>query len=302
MTAATVSGRRYQRTRVRGLAPWTPTARSAALLAAVYGVLEEYRQWWPLTCRQLYYRLVAAEVLDKTEAAYSRLAETLNRARRAGLIEWSAVRDDGTVSLGIACFDDPADFRGHVTAEARRYRVDRQAAQLRRVEVWVESAGMAPQIARAVEPYGVSVYSSGGFVSTTARHDAACRVIADGRPFTLLQVGDHDPSGLSVVDSLAADLAALVADLGGSHPVEVARVAITPAQADERGAPSAPQKSTDRRGAHMAETWQCEALPPDALAAIVRAAVTDRVDATRHAATLDREDAERDALIEWVTR
>ena len=56
--------------------------------ARVCGVL-------PLTVRQIFYRLVGAHGYDKTEQAYARLGEHLNRARRAGLIEFDAIRDDG---------------------------------------------------------------------------------------------------------------------------------------------------------------------------------------------------------------
>ena len=83
------------KTRPRGFAPWSPRSETLKLLAQVHGVLEEYRKYLPLTCRQVFYRLVGAHGYDKTERAYSRLCETLNRARRAGHIPFPVIRDDG---------------------------------------------------------------------------------------------------------------------------------------------------------------------------------------------------------------
>jgi hypothetical protein len=81
--------------RVRGLAPWQPRAATLALLDLVRGILTEYRQYLPMTLRQIFYRLVGAHDYPKDEKAYSRLGEHLNRARRDMLIPFSAIRDDG---------------------------------------------------------------------------------------------------------------------------------------------------------------------------------------------------------------
>ncbi len=86
-------GRRH--VRVRGHADWKPRPWTVALLEQVQAVLREYAAYLPLTLRQVFYRLVGAHGYDKTEQAYDRLGEALNRARRAGMIPWEALRDDG---------------------------------------------------------------------------------------------------------------------------------------------------------------------------------------------------------------
>ena len=83
-------------TRVRGMARWNPRADTIDLLDAVKGMLIEYAAYLPMTFRQIFYRLVGAHGYDKTEQAYARLGEHLNRARRASLIEFDAIRDDGS--------------------------------------------------------------------------------------------------------------------------------------------------------------------------------------------------------------
>lgn len=75
-----------KRTRPRGFVPWNPSAALVDRVQAVLGVLAEYRAHLPLTNRQVFYRLVATRGYDKTEAAYARLCETVNRARRSGFM------------------------------------------------------------------------------------------------------------------------------------------------------------------------------------------------------------------------
>jgi hypothetical protein len=289
------------------MAPWRPSGATTVVLDAIEAVLTEYLDYWPMTARQVYYRLVAQEVLDKTELAYERLTGMLNRARRAGRVDWDAIRDDGTTWLEPASYRNRQAFVATVGYSVDTYRRARLANQPRRLEVWVEAAGMAPQAADAVRDYGVPVFSSGGFNSLTSKKDAAQRAVNDGRPLTILHVGDCDPSGLALVDNLAEDLPALalgLADMPMCPPprIDIVRLAITPEQAIELDAPSSPQKARDRRGEHMAECWQCEALPPDTLAGIIRDAVRERVDADLFAEMLEIEADERAELREWVAR
>jgi len=57
-------------------------------------VLEEFRDYLPMTVRQVFYRLVGKYAYPKDENGYERLADYLNRARRARLIPWESIRDD----------------------------------------------------------------------------------------------------------------------------------------------------------------------------------------------------------------
>jgi hypothetical protein len=298
---ATVTGRSYTRTRPRGFAEWRPQARSRELLDQVEEILTEYRDLLPVTLRQVFYSLVGRYGYDKTEAAYDRLGELVNRARRARLIPMHAIRDDGVSAHYAGGFTGPASFWQTVESMATYYERDLGADQPRRVELWVEAAGMAPQVARVARGYGVDVYSSGGFDSTTAKYGAAARIADEHRPVLVIQIGDHDPSGCSVIDSAAEDVAAFVTDLGGTPP-EFSRLAVTPAQIRRHSLPSAPQKAADRRGAHMAATVQAEALPPEALAAEVEAALRRLVNLRTLATTRRRADRERAELLGQLAR
>src|SRR5262249_37438362 len=92
------------RTRVRGFAEWSPRAESLDRVQQIKHVLMEYSSYLPLTCRQIFYRLVGAHGYEKTERAYGRLCETINRARRARLIDMDDIRDDGGTLLAPLFF------------------------------------------------------------------------------------------------------------------------------------------------------------------------------------------------------
>lgn len=295
----------YTATRVRGFAPWSPRKKTERLLADIRAVLDEYADHLPLTARQLFYALVGRDQLDKTEHAYAQLCEVVNRARRAGLLEWAAFRDDGTIVRALNAYDGPTDFIAAVRRTVERsYCRDRLAGQERRLEVWCEAGGMVPQLVRVCEPFGVLVHSSGGFYSTTAKYETARRLANESRPTLILHVGDLDPSGVAVFDALAADIRAFISGdsgLGGAVP-EFIRLVVTPKQVKKLRLPTAPPKKTDRRGGFVGETTQAEAIPPDVLAQIVQDAIESHLDLDLLAGVRAAEERDRRQLLRRLKR
>ncbi len=299
---ATETGSGYKRTRVRGLAPWQPRAKTQAILDQIQEILEEYREQWPITNRQICYRLVGRFGYDKSEQAFERAYEYLNRGRRAGLVPFEAIRDDGEEVAKPLTFASREQFIATARRLAADYRMDRQTGQAQYIELWCEAAGMVPQLAQVVGDYGIAVRSSSGFNSVTVLHDAACRVLEREVPTLVLQVGDHDPSGRAILDRVAADVAQLAYDLAirdehHRYPeVSFRRVAVTPEQIDRHRLPGAPPKATDKRGTWEGDTVQAEALAPDVLAAEVRLAVTPLIDLDALAEVQQQEAIEGDRV------
>ena len=300
-TAPSLTGRIYKKTRPRGLAGWKPQKKTLALLARIQATLDEYAEHLPLTARQIFYRLVGAHGYPKTEEGYSRLLETLNRARRSGRIPFWKIRDDGSTEVTAAGFDGKADFWDTVREAATRYHRDGREGQRVAVEVWCESAGMVPQLARVAHPYGAAVYSSGGFDSVTFKHDAAQRCVYRDRPTVVLHIGDLDASGCSIADSVSSDVSTFVDDLESEHTIQFERVAVTREQAEAHQLPSAPPKKTDNRGAWRDEsTVQAEALSPEQLRDILDAAMQEWTDAATLEAVREMELGDRAVLLEQV--
>lgn len=301
----TVTGHTYTDTRVRGFAEWNPKPATLEVLGAVRDIIAEYRSFLPMTARQIFYRLVGAHGYGKTELAYKRLLEYLNRGRRSGLVPWSAIRDDGfTVSYGGG-YDSAEQFIDSLIDDAEAYQRDRQGGQAQRLEVWVEAAGMVPQAARSLAGLSVPVYSSGGFNSTTAKHSTARRIAdtmrLDGLPTVVLHIGDYDPSGVAIIDSLASDINAFLTDDGDETPATFIRTAVTPLQIAELELPGAPAKATDNRAGFDELTVQAEAIAPDVLADIIRSAALAHFDDDILEALKAEEALERDDVIDHIS-
>ena len=286
-------------TRPRGFAPWNPQKKSRALLARIEAVLAEYEYYLPLTIRQVFYRLVGKFGYDKTENAYDRLCETFNRARRAGLISFDAIRDDGGTRFIPPAWAGVASFKSSVAHTAETYRLDRQSGQERRLWVMCEAGGMVPMLSAAAAPCGVPVLSSGGFDSLTAKHELALEMSQSMALPEVLHLGDYDPSGVHLFKALVEDVGAMIGALDGNVPL-FTRLAVTPEQIADVALPSAPPKKSDRRSFDADFTVQCEAIPPDVLTNILRDAIVALRSPEATDNVLTQEQRDRAELTEWV--
>lgn len=289
-----------KRSRPRGYADWKPHKATRALLADVETVLETYSEHLPLTIRQVFYALVGAGKLDKTEGAYERLCEHLNRARRARLVPFDVIRDDGVSICNTTTYNGVEDFHDETARRARAYRRNKQAMQPYAIELWSEAGGMVYQLADVAENYSIPVYSAGGFASLSATHEIARRAVARNVPTVLLHVGDFDPSGVSIFSAMAEDAAAFVQRDRVIHTLEIipVRVALTAVQVKAYDLPTAPAKASDTRSKSWSGgTCQLEALPPDILAELVRGAITEWFDFDILADHMGAEAVERAELL-----
>lgn len=276
-------------TRPRGFIEWTPRRDSLELLDAVLSVLDEYAEYLPLTLRQCYYRLVARGVIGKTEKDYARLCELANRARRARLIPFPSIRDDGA-TMDVGGYHQSAQDVLESLKDAPGWVIhDPWRSQPSRVVLWCEAAGMIPQLRLAVDGLAVPVSSSGGFDSVTVKHDMAHR-LARLRRVTVLHIGDLDPSGVHVFKALAEDIRAFTEE---KAEIEFTRLAVTAKQVKEMNLPTDKPKATDNREYPYDFTCQAEAIDPAELARIVREAVEGHIDPGRWNRALEQERIDR---------
>lgn len=283
--------------RARGyIIDYRPYAKTRDLLDQAQAVLEEYRDYWPLTCRQIFYRMVGVHGYDKSEAAYGRLCNHLANARRGLLIPFDAIRDDGVTSYRRDHFDDRDAFLRHVRHMGEDYTRNKLSGQDLHIEVWCEAGGMLPQLDDVAEPFSVRAYSSGGFDSLTAKKDLADRIVRIEKPAIILHLGDYDPSGVNIFDSVTQDVTAFV-EANRPHglvTVEFHRIALTREQVAEYDLPTAPPKASDSRSKGWeGGTCQLEALPPNIIADILRTALWDHIDPARYDEDCNAEQADR---------
>lgn len=288
------------RRRPKGYYEWRPRSETRVLLGQVAEILEEYEEYLPLTVRQVFYRLVGRFEYEKTEAGYRKLSEKITLARRARLIPFDSIRDDGVVTTGQRWHDGIEGFWDEVGSRARHYSRDRQVGQSVRMELWTESAGMMPQLDTVASVFSIPVYSAGGQPSVTANEQVARRVLEKNVPTVLLHLGDFDPSGESIFRSMSEDIRAFVRADRVIHTLDLipVRVALTAEQVEDYNLPTTPPKKSDSRSKDwQGGTCQLEALAPDDLAAILQDAILEWLDVDTWKAQVETEQGEREQLL-----
>jgi hypothetical protein len=289
----------------------------------------------PVTLRGVFYRVVSAGGVEKTEGGYDLIGRELLKLRRSGAIRYDWIAD-GTRWINKP--DSYDDLDQMLEDAAASYRRDLWRNQATEVQIYSEkdaiSGVVLPVTRRWDVPLGiVRGYSSETFVWSVAQsiRDAARR----GKDTVCVyQLGDHDPSGVdawrafrkSVCGFLLEEIRALYervsaysngwdpadtpceADYGAetactfSAGERVAtasfkRLAVTEDQIREMNLPTRPTKSTDSR-AHgfTGGSVEVDAIPPTALRDLVEEAITGHIDEDALHITRVAERSERDIL------
>lgn len=204
-------------------------------LEGVKQVIEEIADYWPLTLRQIYYRMTGVELIPKTTAAYRKLSRILTKARLDGLVPWEAMEDRAREALWAGGWPDKDDFiEEQYSHFLCGYRRDLLQSQDRlAVECWVEKDALSRLLHEVAARYCVPVFVARGFSSVTCIHECHTRIlenVEEGKQTVLLYFGDLDPSGWEM---LPAMLETLQFEMGLGNDVEGVRCALTLEQVDE---------------------------------------------------------------------
>jgi hypothetical protein len=308
--------------RPKGFISWNPQPHVLDIIRKSKSVMAEYGQYGPMTVRQIFYRLVGEHGYDKTELAYKRLAEYLVRARRAQMISFGSIRDDGGKHSGGSYGYSSVDaFLEDLAEYSTSFHRDPTDGQPHHIIVYCEAEGMVPMLGQMVQPWAVQVTGTGGFSSVTVTHQIALDVVSRNKPTIFLHVGDYDPSGESIYESTCQDIGKFVAERLGARyntytgeTVEVdgvrfdygvegsffvpRRVALTADQVEEYNLDSSPPKASDSRSASwdgLAAT-QAESMSPADLDTVIKAAVKEWIDEDRYE-VVQREQEEARELV-----
>ena len=160
----------------------------------------------PMTVRQVYYQLVANQVIRNNRSQYQAVSKVLVRARRWGGIPWHWIEDRLRRPRTVPCWQDLAAFS--VTVE-NAYSRDVWSAQPMYLEVWLEKDALSGIFEDTLAPYGITLNVGRGYDGWDSIHNAALRYGASGKPVTVLYFGDLDPSGEDMVRSLRQRLVEL---------------------------------------------------------------------------------------------
>lgn len=258
------------------------TKTSMDLIKFAEGIVNEYTAMdYKITVRQLYYQLVARDIIPNSQKSYKRLVSLIGDARMAGLISWDALEDRTRNLKSLQHWEYPQQV---LTAARHSYRRDKWEGQPHLVEVWVEKEALSSVVSRTCRRLDVDYLSCRGYMSLSEMWAAGQRFVSaieDGRQPVIIHLGDHDPSGVDMTRDIFERLELFVGYHIGNL-TEVKRVALNMDQIEMYNPPPNFAKVTDSRATGYIKkygrvSWELDALPPDVLDAVI----TDNVLAYR---------------------
>lgn len=258
--------------------------------------IEALREYRPMTVRQVYYRLVATQVIDNTRSQYQAVSKALVAARQEGIIPWQWIEDRLRRPRKVSMWQDVS----HYAEAARRwYRRDVWATQEHLVEVWLEKDALSGIFEDILEDYGVTLNVGRGYDGWSSIRNAAMRYRPWKGEATILYFGDFDPSGRDMVRSLTER----VGFFGTSPGITIC--AILREDIDQYDLPPDFTKPTDsRQRAFVAEhgdiSVELDALPIKVLRERIRDSVESRMDLDALAATQEQEERDQARIDELL--
>jgi len=249
--------------------------KSIDLIDTANRIIREYQaDGFDLTLRQLYYQMVARDLIPNTQREYKRIGSIINDARMAGLVDWYAIVDRTRTLRRNSHWSHPASILDSCAAS---YLQDKWKTQPSRVEVWIEKDALVGVIAEICEDYDVPYFSCRGYTSQSSMWSAGHqRFKSRGQNTIILHLGDHDPSGID----MTRDIDDRLEVFAGDGVVDVRRIALNMDQVDEYGPPPNPAKVTDSRAAgYIAEyghdSWELDALEPRVIVDLIKSNIID---------------------------
>lgn len=252
---------------------WSPQEETLNTLAQAKNIIEEYaEQGYSLTLRQLYYQLVARDMIPNQVREYNRLGRIVSRGRKAGYLPWDTIEDRTRNLKSNPHWRKPSSI---IRASAESFQLDLWKDQDFRVEVWIEKDALVGVIEGICSELDVNYFSCRGYTSDSEMWRAAERhrsYAENGQTPIVLHLGDHDPSGID----MSRDIQERLRFFGA--PTHVDRVALNMEQVEEYDPPPNPAKETDSRFEdylirYGSTSWELDALDPTTLTEVIESNV-----------------------------
>jgi hypothetical protein len=278
------------------------------IVAKVKDIIAQYGGM-RLTLRQIFYRLVASQVIPNNEKSYKKLGRILVEARKSRKIRYTDIEDRtrgvtayaGAASNPAAYFRRYYDYLRHLD---RYYDMPRWWGQKKKVVVFLEKEALASLFERVCSTKEVDLVVCRGYPSLTLMYEVAQHLggSSDFEEVFFVYFGDYDPSGADIERHVGDEL---TETFGLEFSIE--RKAITREQIEEFDIPPAPAKASDSRTASFVEkegvAWQVEldAIEPEALKAMVGEAIDAHFDDETYEARKEELERRKELISEWIS-
>ena len=290
------------------------SAKNITFLNRVNQIISRYQKdGYTLTLRQLYYQLVAADIIPNKQSEYAKLSRVLKEGRLAGVVDWSAIEDRLRQVRRAARWDSPKTI---LKAARDQFQLDRLVGQDVHLEVWVEKDALSQVVERAAKHYQVPVLVNRGYGSISAIYDTyqrLSRALRDSEESCgkhkaiILYLGDHDPSGLDMVRDIETRVKEMLEYDGFEERLEVEHIALTMDQIKQYNPPPNPAKITDPRAKWYlsnfgATSWEVDALPPDVLNKLIMERIGYYLDLDTYKEILEVEKQQKKRISDFIAK
>jgi hypothetical protein len=249
-----------------------------------------------MTVRQVFYRLVSAGVIEKTEQEYkSTVVRLLAEMRRDGELPFNWIADNTRWMRKPRTHNGVAELLQDTAALYRRSVWTNQSAY---VEVWLEKDALSGVLFDVTSEFDVPLMVTRGYPSLTFLHAAAEAITAVGKPTFLYYFGDRDPCGVDIPRKVEQGIREFAPDA----EVHFQRVAVTDDQVKEMDLPTRPTKGSDSRARNFdGDSVEVDAIPPNTLRRMVRACIEQHIDPAALDVLRTAEASEREFLSNLAT-
>jgi ParB-like nuclease domain len=281
------------------------TEAKQPFIDAVLRVLAEQREYWPLSDRQIHYRLLGEGAplihASKPESRYQNdkksyraLTDVCARGRVAGIIPWNAIEDSTRPSDLFSAFRNPTAFFQHEFNNfLDGYWRNLLQSQPHHIEIVAEKLTVQTILESVAREHTMPLTISRGMASLPPKRAIYGRYRNSGKGrLILLIVSDLDPAG----DAIAADLVKCFRRDFGVQRIDAYKVALTIEQVEEfdltpsmEAKESSPtyQEFIERYG--IIDAYELEAMEPADLADSLTDAIEQVIDCDAFNAELRKE-------------
>jgi len=260
--------------------------KKEALIEGSQEILEMYDD--AITLRQLYYRLVARNLIENKQSNYQYLSRAMVEARLDGRIGFEDIEDRTRSVEGGDWMDITPQRRLEMAVERIKELPERHCKpmwlmQPYYVEIWCEKQALSNIFEAVGYTYCVKSFASRGYTSWTALYDGAMRFQEQsdqGKEVVLLYFGDYDPSGKDIERFIRSTMQRTF-----NLDLTVKRVGLTKDQIDQYKLPPQPCKSSDARydqfvADHGNIAVELDALEPSILKDMIEESISEYYDET----------------------
>ncbi|WP_417850170.1 ParB/RepB/Spo0J family partition protein [Thalassoglobus sp.] len=286
---------------------------------AIYDVVYQYREHWPLTDRRIHYFLLNNPPMKNTvgknraryqndQHSYDNLTDMLTRMRLNGDIPFKCIADETRPVETWNCYSSARPFfRGQLDEFCLNYWRDLMQSQPNHVELLAEKNTVFPTVKSVAMKYCIPVTSGRGHSSLDPRHQIYQRFKKSGKEnLILIIVSDFDPAGECIAESFSRSMRD---DFGieGIIPVKAALTheqvstlsltvdGLTPKKNDKQ------RKVFEEKYGADQKCFELEAIEPEALSKIITETIDSVIDQDAFNNELDNEKQDA-ATLEMVRK